>query len=1167
MKARRSGALLCVFFVLSTFVVASPAHAGCASSGELAPVLQDVTLNQGLGSYPQLVRDKDILTRFFLRRPQCATSEQTVEVTSAALSVKVGGITVATIPAPENDLDPPPIVSMFSTAKSVGTTGDPVWIVDPEDLDLLGDGSAALQFEATIGYQSTLGSGTVNLTQLNGLPITKPVLPPTDPQRVLAIPIAPGVGQLTGAPLTETIKGFQHFGRMLPVANNTGDLTDTSVAHGGMQYFINTNTAYIPPSNFLSSGKFCGGNTKQQTQQINTDLNAFLQQHNGANPLTKSADRVLGIVVPTKPDGTAFACTSTLGSAQIHGTSAWVVAKTDLEMTAALMGLEGGHNLGGVPCGTELDKTKCPVDRDRDGDSFHSKNLAADGSDLDRAYNLFAPLSYLSDDRSVMRFNGQASGWLNANNLYELEDWALLLCRFGGPVTNDCTAPVESTLAFAAATDVTVLSGITDQTPQGTFVVDSFAEEPGGARTAPPSSPLHLLQRDAAGGVVSDIPVHVQDGHSAHLEEDDHGETEFLSFSVSYQSHPDATSFQLVNSTGEVLYERTEFGETTGIRDVQNTLEPLEVGPPCPVEECPDPRPMSGAGEFGTGATTIDFENGLETPAVTFIDDANSTPQTIRQCPGEPPSDGCLFPEDTDTQSPRHALWNRPQLVGGVNSPLDPLPNSAGDPLTMVFTQKQRKVGMWIGNDDVATDDTPEQTVTLTAFSDSDGKNEIPGAEATLSEEDFDNNVTTFIGVDAGINQIKRVELSYGDAILGEEIDDLKFERSTREPFVSNTWRLTTTARHDVPSLLRAAYFAKCTDTSGEEANRVLKAGVPADDTDEATDTATWRLEFDTRHICRDGERVTLRVKINDGYTQKGFFDIVVDVPAEPDTAPLAVIASPEGVSEVGDILSHENAFLFGQGWDQEDGQLPDSALTWYLDGPGISDPSIPVGTGQSVQVSPQGGHPCGWTPGIYAATLEVIDSDGNVTSASTTFEVLQDCDNDTMPAPEQCAGFSDSDNRDAVGDFDGDGVPNNQDEDPCVGLFLVTGDFEPNTLNVPSTGGNLSVAMSFQLSQRDLSEIKDKSKIRIVEVDGMDVTDPSVGGNQRRWFATAWSVSTTKGTKTGEAKFDRQALIDFIFHENGITNRYVTIVVEVVSSRDPIYKVHAQDQTFVQNG
>ena len=1157
MSVRRSSALLCALFVFSTFVVAGPAPAqtgGCATKEALAPVLQDVTINQGLGSYPQLVRGKDILVRFFLTRPQCAGATQMVEVSSAQLTVKVGALTVATITAPENDLDPPAAVSLYSTAKSVGTTGDPAWVVDPEDLDLVGDSQALLQFEATIGYTSSLGAGSVNLTQLKGAAITKPVLPATDPQRILVIPIASGLGQLTGSSLTETIKGLQHFGRMLPVANGTGDLDDVSATSGGMQYLINTDTAYIPPSNFLTFGKFCGGNTKQQTQQIATDLNGFLQQHNGANPLAKSADRVLGVVIPT------LACGSTSGYAQVHGTSAWVVARTDLEMTGALMALEGGHNLGGVPCGGEIDPTKCPVDRDHSTDAFHSKNLVADGTDPDRAYNLFAPLSYLADDRSVMRFKNQAAGWLNANNLYELQDWALLLCRFGGPVTNDCTAPVESTLATAAATDVTVLSGITDQTSQGTFVMDSFAEEPGGAGTPPPASPLHLIQRNAAGGVVSDTPVHVQDGHSAHLVEDDHGHTDYLSFSVAYTSHTDAAKFQLVDSTGKILYERTQFGETTGIRDVQNTLTPLETGPECPIAECPAPAPMPSP-SFGTGAQVINFDDaGLvagqnvteyyeDSHGVTFTDD-DGLPVLVGDCAAL--HDPCRFPLAA-TQSAPFALWNKPTTL--PVGPVDPVPSSAGDPLTINFEEPVRKVGMYVGNDDAG-----DTTATLTAYTASGSL--IDGA--TSSRTNFGSAVQTFIGADAGTNQISRVEISYGQAILGEEIDNLTFERGTRAPFISNTWRLTTTAKHDIPSLLRAAYFVKCTDPSGSEVNRVLKAGVPANETDEATDTATWRFDFDTRLMCRDGEGVTLRVKINDGYVQKGFFDIRIPVTGDSDTHPEAVISSPEGASTVGDILSHENAFLFGQGWDKEQGQLPDSSLTWYLSGPGIADPTVPVGTGQSVQVPPQGGHPCGWTPGAYVATLEVTDADGNVSSTSSAFNVLQDCDNDTMPAPEPC-GFSDADNRDAVGDFDGDGIPNNQDSDPCVGNFSVTGNFDPDTFNVPSVGNQLSAQMSFQLSKRNLSEITDRTKIRIVEIDGMDVTDPAVGGNQQRWIATAWSV-TTKGTKTGTAKFDRQALIEFIYHENGITDRFVTIVVEAVSSRNPVYVVRATDRTFVQH-
>src|SRR5438034_8917890 len=59
-----------------------------AGTCALTPVLLDTTINQGLQSYPQLVRGKETLVRFYFGLPSCAASGNAIQVNSAQLAVK-----------------------------------------------------------------------------------------------------------------------------------------------------------------------------------------------------------------------------------------------------------------------------------------------------------------------------------------------------------------------------------------------------------------------------------------------------------------------------------------------------------------------------------------------------------------------------------------------------------------------------------------------------------------------------------------------------------------------------------------------------------------------------------------------------------------------------------------------------------------------------------------------------------------------------------------------------------------------------------------------------------------------------------------------------------------------------------------------------------------------
>jgi hypothetical protein len=1150
--------LMCL--VMATLIVgglvAPSASAAVCSAAELVPQLRGTTVNQGLGSYPDLVQGKDVLVRYFLSRPEkCTETTQTVRVTSASLAIKVAGVNVGSVPAPTNNLTPPPEISLWTSAPAPNSTGDPLFKVSPSNLNVPAGAASSLTFEATIGWSNSLGnSGTVIYS------VSKNMLGRTDSLRVMTVPMgtaANPLGDLSNVNnprLRAVIDGLAQLGRIDPVANGLGDLSTTpELPPPGVQYYLNKST-YLDINNHLSSGKFCG----DKDGTLKSTLAGLLEQHNTANPLSQSVDRVVGLV------DQAISCTNRQGEAIVGGRPSWVQVRYDNpattttvepSLTGALMAHELFHNDGGVPCGAyrpDTDpltpETKCPIDRDSITDAYHSPRSAADGTDPDRAYNLFgfngtAP-AWLLNDRSVARYLD--TGWDNNNTLFERDDWRLALCRRGGPMTDDCTLPLERTLAGAESKDVTVLVGYTDGTPNGTSVFDSFAEQPGGANQPPDASPLTLVQRDPTGALLSRTPVEVTD-----LRDTPGGGPEsdgpLLFFGAAYESDPLAARLELHGPGGTVLYSRDEFPAAQGIRNVALEISPRGTpGTGCPPEGCPTPSVIdSEASGFTEAAEKLTFEdlpNGTtvagaysEEHGVSFVDDGTTTPRIIGDCVvhGSP----CRLPAGTGTQSGGFNVWNQPDTL--PVGPVDPVPSSAGVPLTIEFAEPVQKVGMYIGNDDTNT-----TTATLIAL-DQEGV-PIPGAVAT--ERSFGAAVDEFIGLDAGMNRIASVRLDYGDSILGEEIDDLVYEFGDETVTPVTEWTATASADHDQPGLLRAAFFAKCPDDDSErDFIRVpLVAGVKPSVEGQR---ASFSHDFDSRVVCARGGRVTILVRINDGYTQSDFVEDSVGAPAQQP--PVAVISSPAAQAKAPNILSHEAMSFVGFGWDHEDGSLPDSSLRWFLSGPSFSgaDPNEPHGTGSTLTL-PAPKTDCGWSEGTHTARLEVTDSKGRSSSETVTFEVSKDCDNDGIPAPvEPCFTGSDANSADAFIDFDKDGLVNQQDENPCSPRTDYEGiaNFDPDTLNVPSKGGANSVTVHVTLKHRDLRQVSaNPDTLRVVEIGGADVSQDPAFRN------TGWSVTTAGGTVIGTAKFDRQALISFLYDKHGITNADVTFLIKGEAPAQP---------------
>lgn len=432
--------------------VASSAPTACT----LAPVLQDATVNQGLGSYGRLVRGKETLVRLYLSLPSCASRTSSIQVTGGTLAVKSGATTLTTIQSPTpTPTTTFPSIAAYSAAASLDSPGDPKFVVPGSALGSGPSGAYTASFSATISYKNSAGAtGSVTFTTLpsTGAAITKDVTATTNPLRVLVVPMGDALRafdtQFPAEARGAVENGMQTLSRLFPVRDGVGDLGSTTA---GLRYTINP--TLLDLSALLTNGRFCGSGGNFNA--IKGLLAQFMQSWNTANP-SRPADRVLGAVSSTISDGGASVCAE--GMASTNSPEAWVRAIPDgasPSMTGALMGMELGHTFGTVPA-------------IRGDGAFHSINLDADTTAPNRGYNVSAR-SFLVDDHTVMTLSAP---WNNTNTLLERDDYADIVCKLGGPATSTCTA--VGTVGTAGADPTFVISGTTDGTPGGTSVVESY---------------------------------------------------------------------------------------------------------------------------------------------------------------------------------------------------------------------------------------------------------------------------------------------------------------------------------------------------------------------------------------------------------------------------------------------------------------------------------------------------------------------------------------------------------------------------------------------------------------------------------------------------------------------------------------------------------------------
>ena len=492
---------LCAVIVSLLAAGVSRGAAGLPACTSLTPQLGAVTVNQGVGSYARLARNKETLVRFFLTLPATVgtSCSGSISVTGARLAATSSTGASLTSPITAYQSFGTSGTAIPATTVSVDANSDPKFVLPaPNANSCLASPCAdtnafQLTFTATITYTTSAGtSGTATFS---------PALPSqfdtvSNALRILVVPMGDAgqtrASQFGTAAQTAVVNGFNTLSRIYPVP--FGISNDIALNTGGIRYTIDPGLLNLRPlaGTYDPNGKFCG--TSSNFNGIKGQLDTFLTTYN-SNPAnaTHPADKVLGVVDSAISDGNTSAYNCAEGMAATAGqspgtpaTEAWVRAIPDVaatrsqpaqpSMTGALMAMELAHTFAQEKFVSGVNTT------------FHSLNTTADTGAPDRAYNV-ANRSYLSDDHSAMRF---VTPWNNNNTDFEGADFAAMLCNLGAGMSIDCTSPTIGGIAAPSANQF-MISGTTDFTPGGTHVVESFtASLPAGSSISAPDPTSNL---------------------------------------------------------------------------------------------------------------------------------------------------------------------------------------------------------------------------------------------------------------------------------------------------------------------------------------------------------------------------------------------------------------------------------------------------------------------------------------------------------------------------------------------------------------------------------------------------------------------------------------------------------------------------------------------------
>lgn len=545
-----------------------PAGALDVCNGQWQPVLRDVTINQGLGTYGMLARNKQTLARLFITAPSCApaNSEQLVSATVTATEpadptpLVAGKVTTPTTLGPTY-----PTLLSYTSWPQNDSPSFPTFVLPAFGQNDLNTNqfTATFTFTVTYQYQAVAGgnwtSASVSIAQSpNGVPITASVNSMANPTRVLVVPMGDRAASMcdefpearlpndtnTGS-CANSVNGeyadtvvqnsMSTFSRLMPEADGVGDLNTTAggvLYHlddlnigvnlgasglNAMTYGTNHNQFCLNGSNFSGTGS---------GPSIASQLASFLQSWNSTNPTSMHADRVLGVVWSKISLGSDAGCadgfavvptTATSGNGdaavirlipdQTVVTSSGTTT-TAPSMSGGLAGMELSHTWGSVPLADLRDTNQ----------DYHSSNVGADPTGTKRGYNTRLA-QWLASPLSAMRYSGNStpgvvSAWNNNTVLLEAEDYRYdecVLTPTNATQANTCSFNAVPGQATAAAAGPSIaVAGTTNGNPSGTYFETYYTTTE--QSRLDPSSTYRLVEYDSSHHQLADygLPVHAE---------------------------------------------------------------------------------------------------------------------------------------------------------------------------------------------------------------------------------------------------------------------------------------------------------------------------------------------------------------------------------------------------------------------------------------------------------------------------------------------------------------------------------------------------------------------------------------------------------------------------------------------------------------------------------
>ena len=572
---RRTGAAVLTFAMVTALLAASPLGSASAAACALTPRLRDVTIVQGVGSYSPLVRGKEALVRSYLSLPNCAVAGSSIAVTDASLDVTTPDGT--TTVDPDNLVtDPAPTLAPFANAPAVDSPADTRFVIPG---GVLAPAATTDRFTATvalsISYSAKLSktatpvTGTVQFTTEPGTrgPIAADVEKRTNALRILVVPMgdptAPYAQQFNANAQSTTSGAMRALARVLPVPDDTGDLTspDTSA---GIRYVVSPTIADIRSfqQTIGDVRKFCG--TAANFDGVAANLSTFLQSWNTNNP-TVPADRVVGVVQGSLSFGGDAGCAE--GMSKVGQPITWtrlVAGGASPSQTGSTMAMEIAHTFGDVPLTAP---NADPFSR------YHSKNIQSDDTAPNRAYNV-PTRQFLATDRTVMAVR---DSWNDQSTLLEPSDWSYILCALTpDPLPSTCS---PSTVTIGTAQNVGneptfVISGVITAGPPATADVTESYFQNGVARfNTDNTSAYRLVQEDSNGATLSDVGLAINFETSDHHDDGDPVTTEpTATFTAAVPFDTAAERIKLMNGS-DVLYSRSRIPQPQ-VLDVSPVVGP-----------------------------------------------------------------------------------------------------------------------------------------------------------------------------------------------------------------------------------------------------------------------------------------------------------------------------------------------------------------------------------------------------------------------------------------------------------------------------------------------------------------------------------------------------------------------------------------------------------------